>query len=58
VTLPAVALQLAIGGLFYIALFMLAVGGNERREYWRHADALLRRNKAQMRHVGTANASS
>jgi len=57
-TLPAVALQLAIGGMFYIALFMLAVGGDERREYWRHADALLRRGKAQMRHVGTANASS
>ena len=58
VTLPAVALQLAVGGMFYIALFMLAVGSKERREYWRHADALLRRNKAQMRHVGTANASS
>jgi O-antigen/teichoic acid export membrane protein len=57
-TLPAVALQLAIGGMFYVALFMVAVGGEERGVYWRHADALWRRGKTQMRHVGTANASS
>lgn len=58
VTLVSVALQLALGGTFYIALFMVAIGGEERREYWRHADALLRRTKGQMRQVGTANASS
>jgi O-antigen/teichoic acid export membrane protein len=58
VTLPSVVLQLALGGTFYIGLFMLAVGGESRREYLRHADALLRRRKRQMSHVGTANASS
>ena len=57
-TLPSVALQFALGGTFYIALFMVAVGGKERREYLRHADTLLRRTKGQMRQVGTANASS
>jgi O-antigen/teichoic acid export membrane protein len=57
-TLPAVALQLAIGGTFYIGLFMVAVGRENRREYLRHADLLLRRNKHQMSRVGTANASS
>jgi O-antigen/teichoic acid export membrane protein len=56
-TLPSVALQLALGGTFYIALFMVAVGGKERREYLRHAETLLRRTKGQMRQVGTANAS-
>jgi O-antigen/teichoic acid export membrane protein len=57
-TLAAVALQLAIGGTFYIALFLVAVGRESRREYFRHADVLLRRAKHQMSHVGTANASS
>jgi O-antigen/teichoic acid export membrane protein len=58
VTLPAVGLQLAIGGMFYIALFMLAVGSDERREYLRHVDTLLRGHKSQMGQIGTANASS
>jgi O-antigen/teichoic acid export membrane protein len=57
-TLPAVALQFVAGGTFYIGLFMVAVGRESRREYLRHADRLLRRAKHQMRHVGTANASS
>jgi hypothetical protein len=58
VTLTSVVLQIVLGGTFYIGLFMLAVGGESRREYFRHADALLRRTKRQMSHVGTANASS
>ena len=58
VTLTSVVLQIALGGTFYIGLFMLAVGGESRREYFRHADALLRRTKRQMSQVGTANASS
>jgi len=55
-TLPAVALQLVIGGAVYAALFLVAVGHEGRREYLRHVDVLLRRTSRQVR-VGTANAS-
>ena len=56
-TLPSVGLQFAAGGITYIVLFLLAVGGESRREYLRHADGLLKRRPRRMSHVGTVNAS-
>ena len=56
-TLAAVALQLVMGAAIYYALFAVAVGADARREYLRHAEAVLRRRSPkQMSHVGTANA--
>ena len=55
-TLLAVALQLVLGSVIYLALFLLAVGRDGRREYLRHVDVLLKRTPRQVR-VGTANAS-
>jgi O-antigen/teichoic acid export membrane protein len=56
-TLPMVALQFALGVIGYGLLFLIAVGRESRREYFRHLDAALRRRHGQLRHVGTANAS-
>ena len=56
-TLPMVAAQLALGAVIHAGLFLLAVGGEGRREYLRHADALLRKRDAHMSRIGTANAS-
>jgi len=55
--LSAVALQLVLGGIVYLSMFLLAVGSDGRREYRRHADGLLKRSSQQMSPVGTANAS-
>jgi O-antigen/teichoic acid export membrane protein len=56
-SIPAVAVQLVLGGAVYVVLFLIAVGADGRREYMRHADVLLKRRSRRMRHVGTANAS-
>jgi hypothetical protein len=55
--LSALALQLVLGGVVYLAMFLLAVGPDGRREYRRHADGVLKRSPQRMSPVGTANAS-
>jgi O-antigen/teichoic acid export membrane protein len=56
-TLFSVAAQLAVSGVAYLCLFMVAVGRTARREYMQHAAILLRPRAAQVAPVGTANAS-
>ena len=56
-TLPAVALQFVVGGVVYLAFFLLSIGRAGRREYLGHIDVLLRRRQRQVSPVGTANAS-
>jgi O-antigen/teichoic acid export membrane protein len=56
-TLPAIALQLALGGIVFASLFLIAVGTESRREYFRHADGLWKKTSRRMSQIGTANAS-
>ena len=57
VTLPSLAVQLAFSTAIYFLFFLLAIGGQSRRDYLRHIDGLLRRRPQELRPVGTVNAS-
>jgi len=54
---PAIALQLAIGAVVYVGLFLLAIGKDGRRDYMRQVDGLRGKNSRLKSQVGTVNAS-
>lgn len=55
--LLAIGLQVVVACAVYLALFLIAVGAQGRREYMRHVDIVLKRSSQRMSQVGTANAS-
>jgi len=57
-TLPSVVLQLAVSTVVYFGFFLLAVGGDGRREYLRHINKLFNRSVRQVPSFGTAPATT